>query len=97
LTDLDAFVQLIIRTHLCEMYIQDPKNPYTSKHNCIYLLQTFDSLHAKEEYQHLTIKDFPERVGPKAMRLRYYADINDNSDASIGDRLYDKDKLHGEA
>ena len=79
------------------MYIRDPKNPRTSKYNRIYLLQTFDSLHAKEEYRHLTIKDFPERVGPKTMRPRYYADINDDSNASIGDGSYDEDELYSGA
>ena len=79
------------------MYIWDPKNPHTLKYNHIYLLQTFDLLHAKEEYRHLIIKDFPERVGPKTMRLRYYANINNDSNASIGDRSYDEDELYSGA
>ena len=69
------------------MLEEDPSERALAKYTRKHLLDMFDALHQKSEFQHISIDDYPERTIPRGVQYkkRPKVDINEDSDASLGE------------
>lgn len=92
LTDLDAFIQLVIRSHLYNRRKLNVADPKLAKHDRRHLLGAYDGLGKKKEFRNLTEDDFPLfATKPHRVAMTYCIDLDEESDGSVGGGFDDGD------
>ena len=82
----DAFVQLVVGSRLRELHFKDIRDLRFVKYTRDWLIKRFGEYHERKEFVDQSVDMYPERTEPiSSIRRDMIDDINDDSDASLGE------------